>query len=71
MTTDIALDAPALTNRAILERARGKLAVVVTYGLGGIQDKIDREHIVAAHMLLSMVLDADAKTNQTQQWRIT
>jgi hypothetical protein len=40
---------------AALESAMGHLDIVVRYGLGEINDRLDREHIVAAHELVAQL----------------
>ena len=43
----------------MLESAMSHLATVVRYGLDGIPDKIDRDHIIAAHELVSALWRAN------------
>jgi hypothetical protein len=55
--SDIDLEeAPTTTRRELLDQAYKELGAVVWYGLDGIKDNIDREHLKKAHDLLALAL---------------
>ena len=57
MADDDLNTAPNVTCRALVQMARAELCMVIDYGMGGIHDKIDREHLAKAYLLLRLALD--------------